>query len=230
MSSTNRGAERRIEDFYPTPPDVTEAAFIWLKSRGFLERVSRVVDPCAGDGAILRIAGAYGYACEAVELRGECAELLSRYSCTIGDALGPDTAPVRSMVAHNGRSSQAAVLTNPPFEHAAEFIATWAPLVDWSAWLLPLSRLGFMQPIQPSRVGILDWRPSFMATCKGIAKTKSREKVKGCKRNYPKGTRGHCVCGGTIGDGTDSKDYAWFLYRGRGARVQSTLVDVLKRP
>lgn len=235
MSSTNRGAERSDADFYPTPPPPTRAFLRWMRASGL--NPSLVVDPCAGDGAILRVVAADGYRVGGLELREECRTALDAVvpgGALYGDALAPcgEVAELRNVLRY---VPGAVIVTNPPYGKAREFIETWAPCVDWSAWLLRLNFYGSKKRSKwlrgkgrPSNVLSLDDRVAFCAVCKGIAKKAGSARVKGCGRSYPLGTKGRCVCGGTIGDGTDSCEYAWFVFPGRGARALTTQLDLLE--
>lgn len=186
MSSTNRGAVRSESDFYATPPSATEAFFRWLGEEStkvtefgkvtFRSDRSRILDPCAGDGAILRVAKYTGRDTLAVELRDPCRIPLEAIGPTwIGDALGPQDWSANVL-------RGCAIVTNPPYGLAQEFIETWRPRVRWSAWL---TRLGFLASQKraawftarpPDHVLILPKRPSF------------------------------------TGKGTDSCDYAWVVW------------------
>lgn len=212
-------------DFYPTPPEPTLALLRWTATQ--FSAPSLVVDPFAGDGAILRVVSREAHRVGGMELREECRPAL--------DAVVPGGAVYCDALATGGAAAElrnalrfvpgAVGITNPPYSLAQQCVETWAPSFDWSAWLL---RLAFLEtdergawlrgPFRPSHVLVLDKRPKFVAVCKGLGKTKKREKIKGCGRSYPIGTKGRCECGGTIGDGSDASAYAWFVWPGRGAR------------
>ena len=89
MSATNRGAERRPHDFYATPPDITQQLTRWLHERE-LDDGGSVLDPAAGEGAILRVFEDGERVLHALELRDECFDALDFCDLThIGDALLP---------------------------------------------------------------------------------------------------------------------------------------------
>lgn len=207
MSSTNRGAERSPADFYATPEWCTRALLRWLGTapdltgqRRAVRAPSIVVDPCAGTGAILRVVQAAGHRVGAVELREECRADLN--ALVPGGGLYGDALAKSGMLAELRNVLRpvpgAAVVTNPPYSLAQEFIETWAPCVEWSAWLLRLNFIGsqkravwFRGEGRPSHVLVLPRRPSF------------------------------------TGKGTDSCEYAWFVWPGRGARALTTVLEVL---
>lgn len=225
MSATGRGAVRVTSDYYPTPDAATDALLAWAERTGLLDDVMRVVDPCAGDGAILRrVKHRYAMAVVAVELREECRfelEMSGVGSIHIGDALDRSNPEVR----HAVRQSYTAVVTNPPFSLAREFVEHYRDAGQFAAFLLRLPFLGSQARAPwwvanpPAHVLVLPERPAFVAVCKG----RSKPKAKGCGRSYPLGTRGACACGGAIGDGTDNTEYAWFVWRGHTGRGQTCI-------
>lgn len=163
-------------------------------------RPSLVVDPCAGEGHVLQVAATVGLRVGGLELREECRPALDDIvpgGALYGDALeGPVSRGLRAKLE---TVPGAAVVTNPPYSLAQEFVTTWAPCVAWSAWLLRLNFIGsqkraawFRGDGRPSHVLVLPKRPSF------------------------------------TGGGTDSCEYAWFVWPGRGARAMTTTLDVLE--
>lgn len=54
MSATNRGAERRADDYYATPAWATAALLDWFERQRLTMR-GTILDPFAGDGAILEV-------------------------------------------------------------------------------------------------------------------------------------------------------------------------------
>ena len=215
MSSTNRGAERRAADFYPTPSWVTRAL---LRHVARTETRGDVYDPCAGDGAILSVAKDAGWTPLATEIRPECRfvlETLCGPGCTyILDAISVRWFP------------SAPVITNPPFPLAREFISTFRKGRPFAAFLVPggfigaVERASWWRAWPPSELLVLPRRPAFVAVCKGRAASKKAgtSAVKGCGELYPIGTRGRCRCGGTVADGTDSVVYWWAVWRDGPAR------------
>lgn len=51
--------ERRERDFYPTPPEAV------VPLAGYLQSNSHYIEPCAGDGALIRALNHYGHHCVA---------------------------------------------------------------------------------------------------------------------------------------------------------------------
>lgn len=160
MSSTGRGPRLGgPDDFYATPA--------WCVRR-LLERdlsdLSAYADPCAGDGAIMRAAAAFGVngTWRAVECRATARRELESAGCgsvVIADFLE---------LAEADRDTQA-VVTNPPYSLAEEFIRHAAKIYPCarSAWLV---RLGFLasekrqslwRDVGQPDVLVLPNRPSF---------------------------------------------------------------------
>jgi len=177
MSSTNRGSRRSPADFYPTPA--------WCVRRLLDEVVlpgGGWVEPCAGDGAIVRAVSAVRddvvWTCN--EVRATCEEPLRGLGATvrIGETQGwrPDE---RAAVA----------ITNPPFRLAMDMVAWSRRHADVAVLLLRLNfvatarRAPFMRA-HPPDVYVLPNRPSF------------------------------------TGRGTDSIEYAWFVWGQGGGRLR----------
>mgnify|MGYP001577206746 CR=1 FL=1 len=205
MSSTNRGSVRRPADDYPTPEWCTRAL---LKCAPPPSEVI-VCDPCAGEGAILRVMSDAGYTVRGIEIRPECRAML----CLTCDSARIDDALAAGGPVFPGES----VVTNPPFSALHAFIERWTPGRPYAAFLLPLNafrgqgRAAWWQGREPKAILALPRRPSFVSICKIDGK-------KGCGRSFPVAQRGPCPCGeGMISTGTDSIEYGWFLW---GALVE----------
>ncbi len=149
MSATNRGAERRESDYYPTPTWVTRRILEALN----LAHGKTYLEPCAGDGAIVRVlrerdaeAGII-----ALEIHGE------------GDIPGAD-ATVRCDALSCAWPKADVVIMNPPFLHAAQFVSralVAAPLViclERVGWAVTWGKTGAPMP---SGAFFLPNRPSF---------------------------------------------------------------------
>lgn len=184
MSSTNRGAERRPADYYPTPG--------WCVRR-LLERVhlplGRWLEPGAGQGHIIR-AVTLPVDWVACELRPECSEPLRAAVGTSGRVEICDF--LRGDLAARHPEPFDVAIGNPPYGLAMEFIAAALQRARTVAFLLRVAFLAsrerqpFFQQNMPS-VYVLPDRPSFTGT------------------------------------GTDSADYAWFIWR----RDSTPVVQVL---
>jgi hypothetical protein len=93
-----------------------------------------VLDPAAGDGAILRVLVEAGYQVAAHEIREEEQDGLRAITprVTIGDWLSPRRA----------YGKPAAIVANPPFSLAREFAISALECCEWVAFLLRLNTLG----------------------------------------------------------------------------------------
>lgn len=156
MSAAGRGAERRADDFYATPSWATRAIladlFLLGRPRG------RVLEPAAGDGAIvdeLRAFGVPSDEIDAFELNpGRAAA--SNAICTDFLKIEPD--PLYGLV-----------ITNPPYslalefaQHGAKFVREGGELVLLTRlnWLASQRRASWLRDMTPS-VYVLPKRPSF---------------------------------------------------------------------
>jgi hypothetical protein len=234
MSSTiGANRESNPHDFLVTPEWCVRGIFNAIQ-RGSSSpwRPNRILDPCSGDGAILRVGhtffpGAEKWGLEIDPVRSK----LSRESGAIvrtGDALMLPT-----WADKDGRRPDL-ICTNPPFSLAMEFLErSLAEVEDFGvvafllrlAWLSSLDRVAFHLK-HPSDVHVLDRRPSFAASIKCKArKPKKGDMKEPCTfrmmlpltASRPK----ECpLCGAGIDVTTnDSADYAWFVFgQGRGNR------------
>ena len=160
MSATGRnkkGKERREADFYPTPAFCTNALLAEV-------RFGRLIlDPAAGDGAILDVVSGWAmpdgspFVTLGLELDKERAKTAAqKHRVYHADAL-TDSWPACD-----------AIITNPPYSLASEFVAramTQASSVP-KAFLLPLGFLGsegraVMHRSYPSDLYVIPRRPSF---------------------------------------------------------------------
>jgi hypothetical protein len=213
MSST--GTAKRVEnDFYPTPAwciDLISERINWGK-------VGSVMEPCRGTGAIL----------DAVpqDMATEWAEITQGRDYLTMDLPKVDLA-----------------WTNPPFNLAEEFLRRSLEQAKTTIYLLRINFLGsakrraFHQAHPPTHLYVLSERPSFVDICKGgMVRTTgaggivlSQEKKKGCGAAYQKvdKVKACLECGGTVGAGTDSIEYAWFCYDGAGIMADKPGIYVL---
>ena len=148
-----------------------------------LERVrvpqGTILDPCAGDGAILRVLRDHGYSVESVEIREEEAEGLAK----LGTVLVGDWCKLSVSLQAQAVLSQwpPVIVTNPPYSIGAEFMgACLAMRPVFCAALLRLNHLGsgswrnFWQRRPPTGLLIMgSRRPSFT----GDGKTDASEYV-----------------------------------------------------
>lgn len=153
MSVTGHNPVRRADDYYATPSWCT------LSILRHLPDFKLALDPCAGDGAILRVLRETYSArvlVEGIELDQERARVAGARH---GDALAPSTAWPRADL----------VITNPPYKLAMEFVeralaevtpgGTVAMLLRLG-WLASQKRAAFLRRNTPC-VYVLSRRPSF---------------------------------------------------------------------
>jgi hypothetical protein len=148
---------RERDDFYPTPPEVTEA--LWLAENKYLGKKGLpavIWEPACGDGAICKALERHDHDVVATDLvyrgygHGEI-DFLKRKSL-------PKEAPDEY------------IITNPPFNLAAQFIdhALGTLKVSYLALLLKSTffhadgRMALYERFTPSVIYPLTWRPDFM--------------------------------------------------------------------
>ncbi len=138
---------RRALDFYPTPPEATQA--LLHAERTYLE--GPVWEPCGRGGAILRELRAFGYETVGTDLVSDEAEGVGEM-----DLLACTAALASSVV------------TNPPFNLAAPMIEHLLELdVGYIAFLLKATffhaekRRALFEANPPARIYALTWRPDF---------------------------------------------------------------------
>jgi hypothetical protein len=151
MSATNRGGARAALDFYSTPAWVTHALL------RFITPGPRVLDPCAGDGSILKHLGqgARGYELDAV--RATTAQT-SGLAVTCRDSLST-----------NSWDSPSMVIMNPPYSLSEAFVRRALEEVQADGMVCALLRLGWLASKKRKEfhrtfladVHILSRRPSF---------------------------------------------------------------------
>lgn len=210
MSATNRSDVRVADDFYSTPKWATLSIKRVLDDRPWAD----MVDPCAGDGAILDVFGDLG---TGIEINRDRA-MKCGTRCQIGDALAPE----------RDWGEPDLIVTNPPFSLAMAFAeraldevregGTVALLLRLS-WLASGERKTFHEA-HPCDVYVMSRRPAFAASLKckpkegrscgwHVMQALDAERVKACPD-----------CGSHVSVTTsDSADYGWFVFGpGRGNR------------
>lgn len=178
VSSTGRGGKRRASDYYATPP--------WCVDR-LLDRTWRAhlaggrwLEPCVGDGAIVRAVTAWYERQEAAHLRPAWTTIDIRPATVklcddiatlcVGDFLAGFGAQASMLSESIDVASHDVVLTNPPFSLAFDFVRRSLELAPVVIMLLRMSWLGsddraeWLRANTPS-VYMMPERPSF--TCDG---------------------------------------------------------------
>lgn len=142
-------ANRRKLDFYPTPANCTVALLNFLHDKK-IEFYS-VVEPASGDGAISKVLEDYFYIVHSSDLRTE-----NIYGSAGIDFLNSPIIPADALI------------TNPPFNIAKEFIEKSVLHYDVVVMLLKAQywhakdRLSLFNKYRPSYVLPLCWRPDFL--------------------------------------------------------------------
>lgn len=158
MSATNRGAVRREADFYATP---LESVFSFLDNFGEINPKDQILEPSAGNGAIINALRLRGYRnpVTAVELREEKELYFFADEVIYGDFLKM-----------NFSRRYDVIIGNPPYSLAQEFITKSLSLLRPGGRLIFLLRTNFLESEKrfkwwqdkiPSGLYVLHKRPSF---------------------------------------------------------------------
>ncbi len=176
MSSTSRGGERIADDFYATPAWCTDAL---LRRIGPLKG-KRILEPSAGDGAIVRrLLAAGADRVEAVEADHD------RYRTIVSPVVyWGRFEDVSNVLTIPGADGFDLIVMNPPFALALEHVELAISLLAPGGICCALLRVAFacskkraaFRAAHPFDLLVLASRPSF------------------------------------TGGGSDSADYAWFLF------------------
>ena len=224
-------------DFYPTPAWATQAILRRLRPTG---PVFRILDPCAGDGAMLRAAAemwpGIPMSLRGLEIHDGRAQIaIARGDCTIEtrDALDQTPWPDHDLS-----------LSNPPFKLAEVFVrrAIMERGFNPQKRAAVLLRLAFLESAErvelhrahPADVYVFANRPCFIdpqawrpcPKCKGGAISGAQA----YSETSPHGRCKSCDGKGEVKGGTDSTAYAWFCYPGEGRWFVLDDRDPAKKP
>lgn len=202
MSATNRSDVRRADDFYATPAWATSALLDWFEREGVTVR-GTVLDPFAGDGAILQVvkdrAWPWVRHLAAVELRAEAEPALRSVAGWHRIADWFELAQTRRVIgAPFDVHEPPVIITNPPYFRAEDAIRSCLAMADSVVMLLRLPfyagqrRRALFAEHPPSNVLVLAKRPSF------------------------------------TGGSTDATEYAWFVWSRK--HVGPALLERLEAP
>lgn len=152
--------ERKKADFYPTPPDVTIALMDFLIAKADLREQAVVWEPACGDGAMAKVMATYGCGVIASDLREDS---------------GYGNSGVNFLQTHPTEQWQMPewIITNPPFNLAADFIRHSLSIAPNVAMLLKSQfwhaqrRAGLFRDHPPSYILALTWRPAFLEKERG---------------------------------------------------------------
>ena len=154
LASGGKKDNRRELDFYPTPPDVTEALLRFLNLSP-----CDVWEPACGDGAMSRVLEAAGHSVHSSDIRK------TGYGCGGVNFLATESRKFD------------AIITNPPFAVSEQFIRKAldsAPLVSMllkSQYWHAQKRQALLLQHPPAWVLPLTWRPDFLNGERGGAPT-----------------------------------------------------------
>ena len=141
----NTAYRRNASDFYPTPPDVTQALLDFLK----IPDGKKIWEPACGEGHMVKVFEGNGYTVRATDLQ------------TGTDFL------------KTSENDSDWIITNPPFSQAEHFIRKCAEYKVPFALLLKSQywhaarRVALFSEITPAYVLPLTWRPDFLFKTRG---------------------------------------------------------------
>lgn len=229
MSSTNRGGARIVDDVYETPTWAVRRlldAYPFSSARRFLE-------PFAATGKIISAFRGYSPSHEAgwtaVELRESCHDVLFEHASE-NHNLDRALCPTDFFEFAKTAGGYDAIVTNPPFSLAEECIRGCLPLAGDVAMLLRLNFWPHLADDLPGAIVMpLPERPSFTMDlkwktkrCTGIVRTTSKGLDIRCDREA--GHVGEGNDAGHMSIGTDSCEYAWFLWS-RNPKARQEVAD-----
>lgn len=189
MSATNRnGTVRSRNDFYPTPDWLTQAILPYLPISDDADRNVRILEPAAGNGALLRVLlsrwpNAQYRTVDIEYTRDHRTPPIHNVDHTLGDFLTVEP-----------EANCDVIITNPPFRYAKEFIERsflWCRNED--SWVVMLLRLNFLGS-QKRGKWLREHLPAIFVTPR--------------RPPFAPNKNGQM--------GTDATEYAWFVW-GKGA-------------
>lgn len=151
INGGNTAYERKEGDFYPTPPDTTQALLNFLN----ISKTQKIWECACGEGHMSQAIENNGYIVESTDLMEQCygsggIDFLQTSEC-IGDW----------------------IITNPPFKLAESFIrkafaygVPFAMLLKSQYWHSK-GRYSLFNTIKPSYILPLTWRPDFLFKTRG---------------------------------------------------------------
>lgn len=173
------------KDAYQTPSWVVEALMKYI----YFKPDYTFLEPCVGEGNIINNI-----------------PLKDKMWCEINEGIDYLKIDIKNHVD--------IIITNPPFSLAQEFLIKSLREAPFVAYLLRINYFGsqyrkdFWDNNKPTHLFPLSKRPCFVWICKGHKK----KNIKSCKRKYSVGYLDLCECGCKVGSGTDSTEYAWFVW------------------
>ncbi len=234
MSAKGRGAVVLPNEAYPTPGWCTRRmleASPWARHEDlFTPSNMRILEPCAGDGAIVReLRSEYPEArIDAIEIRNVGLIEGATHSIYGVDAIGQCERWLTADL----------VLTNPPFSLWQEFARRGLACARWCALLLRIGAIAHLQTDEDRQAGrpglptpslyVLPNRPQFVQSfkCKGAGVSGEDDFRRACgwQDTIPIDGVAWAACprcGGKVSrSSSDSSEYAWFVWGPQAPTVQ----------
>ena len=150
IGGNNTNRKRQINDFYPTPPEVTNSLLNHIDISN-----ENIWEPCAGDGAMV--------------------DVIKKYTSKniYASDLSPQRNDIHTFDFLSGIPSQIdtsyMIITNPPFKISAQIIEksfehgfTKLALLLKSTYYHASSRTELFEKYRPTKILPLNWRPDFL--------------------------------------------------------------------
>lgn len=221
MSAQGRGAPGIPQENYSTPAwcvrRLLEVA-PWRDGATW-PRSPRILEPCAGEGAIVRVLRAW-YPMALIDA-GDVRDTRDSLHAAGADRTAVGDATDMHCNWWRGWGNDL-VITNTPFSLWQDFAARGLESTRWLALLLRLGALAHLGELPTPSVYVLPDRPNFVALWKCVQPDRplgSQSLAKGCgwqayyaPHDSTKGQR--CPsCGGKVQrTSSDSSEYAWFVW------------------
>lgn len=146
----NSNRTRQKNDWYPTPPEVTQSFMDYMNFNNCV-----IWEPCAGDGAMVDIIKNSGNHVHASDINPQRSDIVSH------DML---TGPMSGII-----PSETILITNPPFKIADKILEKAfsdgfekVGLLLKSTYFHASSRTSLFEKYKPSHALPLNWRPDFL--------------------------------------------------------------------
>lgn len=182
MSAKGRGTASTPFDYHPTPAWPVHRLLEYLTSSTELRTETitnlRVLEPCAGDGAIIRACKSWSKGLSQLWGWGAM-EIQERFRSSLEDATGIENVMIGNSLNFNLKPAAELIITNPPFALARQFIDCFS-YVPVSFWLLRVGfnstpeRVPWLRKLKPN-IYQLPNRPAFTLNKDGKLSTDASE-------------------------------------------------------
>ena len=142
---------RKGKDHYPTPRSAVVALVRYAERLRLWQRGETVLDPCAGEGALLDVLAEVGLVTRGVELTERARVAAERHRVTQGDGLielAQNPCPL--------------VVMNPPYSIGYDFVRQAVEHRPARGLVCSLMRLSWLEPTDERRVFLVENKPTVL--------------------------------------------------------------------